>query len=683
MRNNQRSSPYSSPSSRQRRRAGSPTSSSSSFSPSERSTYLLIGLLLLALLVSSQFSTLAHLSRGSSYWDGPSNSTHDDSNNNDIPLLWFPENAQQSQSSQSPRSSSLSHQNYHFDWKSVFLYTPIVKDTGRSGLGNGPEEVCDFSKKYRFLSKWCKDKHDWAEIQANDRPFGFLDHNVPHLIQKEQEMDVDPTDDEDANHEEDGSNKNATTTIDIRVQLLQQYSGTYSVETVPGGNTQQRQLHVQGDDFLFLWKGNNTRLCHLFRAMHQVMNDDVYLEQVVRDGNAGNGTTAAAARALLKDANKEVGNGISNNNNNYQLTVHFHRRTCGPTGGFGQGNWVQAFYIMRMAAARNQVAIELKCPSKNDRLEYPLVWYAGTYPAPANVDRYFAPLVPPTEDETCHFDYSGNRIDKMAPHIQRDLRTMAMALVGRHNPTRPLYSAAALASVVAQEEKDANNAQPILPNIILDDVVIHFRCGDIMSGMGRNDFGLIKFASYKRYISPQAKSVGILTQTFNVSSRLAFNGIRSRDMEQAGKCQQATHLLVDYLRDYMGNDVRITIHNDAVKETLPLAFARLVMANQSFVSLSTLGILPTIASFGHGYSQLGTEGCNWWNKYFTPATLENHTIMQNELLPMGSIGIMLKQFGVQGVLDWLSKDDYHVECEGPCSRGRCNGKCHQVNQTIV
>jgi len=186
------------------------------------------------------------------------------------------------------------------------LYTPIVKDTGRSGLGNGPEEVCDFSKKYRFLSKWCKDKHDWAEIQANDRPFGFLDHNVPHLIQKEQEMDVDPTDDEDANHEEDGSNKNATTTIDIRVQLLQQYSGTYSVETVPGGNTQQRQLHVQGDDFLFLWKGNNTRLCHLFRAMHQVMNDDVYLEQVVRDGNAGNGTTAAAARALLKDANKSA-----------------------------------------------------------------------------------------------------------------------------------------------------------------------------------------------------------------------------------------------------------------------------------------------------------------------------------------------------------------------------------------
>merc|ERR1719375_2633144 len=55
---------------------------------------------------------------------------------------------------------------------------------------------------------------------------------------------------------------------------------------------------------------------------------------------------------------------------------------------------------------------------------------------------------------------------------------------------------------------------PLIQNVVLDDTMIHFRCGDVLGGVNRNDFGMIKFNAYKRVIPNTTKSIGIATQSF-------------------------------------------------------------------------------------------------------------------------------------------------------------------------
>jgi hypothetical protein len=57
--------------------------------------------------------------------------------------------------------------------------------------------------------------------------------------------------------------------------------------------------------------------------------------------------------------------------------------------------------------------------------------------------------------------------------------------------------------------------------------------------------------------------------------------------------------LVDYLQQRHPN-VRITIHNGP-KETIALAYARMVLAQQTLACLSTFGIFPVLATFGTAY----------------------------------------------------------------------------------
>ena len=45
----------------------------------------------------------------------------------------------------------------------------------------------------------------------------------------------------------------------------------------------------------------------------------------------------------------------------------------------------------------------------------------------------------------------------------------------------------------------------LIPDVEVEDVVIHFRCGDVMGGVRRNDFGMISFSEYKKWISKDAE----------------------------------------------------------------------------------------------------------------------------------------------------------------------------------
>ena len=117
-----------------------------------------------------------------------------------------------------------------------------------------------------------------------------------------------------------------------------------------------------------------------------------------------------------------------------------------------------------------------------------------------------------------------------------------------------------------------------------------------MRGFNSNDYGIVAFDSYRRYISPSCKTIGIVTASFNETS------LRSRDQGTARVCHMLVNALVKYLQ-YNFPHANISIRNDGPNETLAMAFARLVMANQTFCSPSTFSIFPAIASFGTSYIQ--------------------------------------------------------------------------------
>jgi hypothetical protein len=73
----------------------------------------------------------------------------------------------------------------------------------------------------------------------------------------------------------------------------------------------------------------------------------------------------------------------------------------------------------------------------------------------------------------------------MASQIQDNVHHMAVTLVvsrdeTRRHPTIPV------------------DTTPLISEVILGDVAIHSRYGDVMRGLTHNDFGMIRFNEYKR-----------------------------------------------------------------------------------------------------------------------------------------------------------------------------------------
>jgi hypothetical protein len=296
---------------------------------------------------------------------------------------------------------------------------------------------------------------------------------------------------------------------------------------------------------------------------------------------------------------------------------------------FGQGNWVTALYCVRVAAAKAQVDFQFQCSDGRDSQENLLLpWFDGYYSAPNASHSWPYTGTLPTQVQACTPKYPQIRVDKMADQITDRVRNMAVTLVGSSDATR-------------RHAEVPLDQPPLIPNVVLDDVVIHFRCGDIMGGGRRTDFGMIKFMEYLKWISPEARSIGILTQPFDASRN------RRVDRGRVSSCRNATYLLVETLQGFLP-ETRIAIHNGP-NETLPLAYARLVMANQSFTTLSSFGIFPVIGTFGHGYFQRGNRGVNPFAN-FLPELMPNLHMMTAPVLTMGA----MRNMNLTSILEWLS-----------------------------
>lgn len=262
------------------------------------------------------------------------------------------------------------------------------------------------------------------------------------------------------------------------------------------------------------------------------------------------------------------------------LNMTFDYSGINNPGADDQGNWLIAIYASRLAAAYAKVEFQFQTKQQDESsyMSHLLPWFKVIQPAPTSDNPWpFDGEYPRREKELC-FHYKWTRLDKVSNVIRNDLRAMAWQLV---SPP---------AHVVTSTPPTIPFPSPVsrIPNVNLDDVVLYCQCDEIVDANDKNNHGLTKYSEYLRWIDPNTTSIGILTQPFG---------------KDLNSCRGAVYSLVDYLQVQYPN-ATISVRKGP-EETLPLTYARIVMAKQAFTSPNSFGIFPIMGTYGEGYFEQG------------------------------------------------------------------------------
>ena len=113
----------------------------------------------------------------------------------------------------------------------------------------------------------------------------------------------------------------------------------------------------------------------------------------------------------------------------------------------------------------------------------------------------------------------------------------------------------------------------------VDDVAIHFRCGDFLS----DQWEFIEtstFQCYVEHIPKYVRTIGILTQPLDSPTPTSEGGqqYRSDDTEKTvmGRCRILVYSFIKYIQQHHPQ-AQIFIHNSR-DETIALTYARMIMA---------------------------------------------------------------------------------------------------------
>jgi hypothetical protein len=168
-------------------------------------------------------------------------------------------------------------------------------------------------------------------------------------------------------------------------------------------------------------------------------------------------------------------------------------------------------------------------------------------------------------------------------------------------------------------------------------------------------FGFMKFSGYTKYISPAARSIGILTQPFSAEEqgRSHDQGAVKRE-----RCRIVVTSLVEYIRERFPN-TPVTIRNGP-NETIALAYARMVMSNQTIVGISSFGVFPAIGTFGTGYIRR-PDFRKAPNNFLVQPRLdemaENIVLIEEpNRIMCAQIKALWETAGANGVLNWFWND---------------------------
>ena len=291
-------------------------------------------------------------------------------------------------------------------------------------------------------------------------------------------------------------------------------------------------------------------------------------------------------------------------------------------------------------------------------------WLMGTFPGlPKNQSNG----IPLSMSRQMCAKYFMPPLTYMHKEIQFDLRKMAIGLLGipqNDHPSaefteRSLWNRRSTTSQVST----MGFSQLPVPNkddipsfheneYDLDDAVLHFRCGDLMDS-DHPHFAFMKFSGYVRHISPEASSIGILTQPFDEGTQA-----RAIDTDnfKGHRCRTVVYSLVKYIEERHPN-ARVSIRND-VEETIALTFARMTMANQTINGISTFSIMPTIATFGTGYIRKPEGMQNQWLMNPRIDLYTSNVVLFDEpnVILVGNMKKLWETEGEVGVLNWFWND---------------------------
>jgi len=363
----------------------------------------------------------------------------------------------------------------------------------------------------------------------------------------------------------------------------------------------------------------------------------------------------------------------------FNFTINCHDYFKG--SALGTGNWISAIYGLRIAAFTHGGAdIHMACEdAEEEKTKLILPWLMGywaardespdhSFPWP-HPDAPNGPMGLPSLKDACG-GYYDCPVGYMTPFIRYDLRRMAIAVGGLPHESHPVYQRA---KEYAEEylwsdfeEKSIDSSQlpmsekdddPLVPGIEYDDAVIHFRCGDIMGGVSHPSFGFMKFTAYKKWLSPEAKSIGIVTNPFSTDAQHRGKGSGSQIIFD--RCRTVVGRLKTYL-EHVFPTAKVSVRNDD-DETIVTSYVRLIMGNQTFASISSFGVFPVVATFGAGYLKKPDfpKVPNQWigdaDNFYDDIILMN----EPERLMSGTVkGWLGEENGMDKVLYWFENEDF-------------------------
>lgn len=282
------------------------------------------------------------------------------------------------------------------------------------------------------------------------------------------------------------------------------------------------------------------------------------------------------------------------------INITFGCKNLFEESGLGSGNFMAGFYAIRLAAMlKGNVDVNIHCQDAfQERQRLLLPWLTGHFPSSsARKQRLLSTLNEyrvPQEDACGTIDQCP--IGLMFSEIQNELRRMAVSLVGIPSETHPSYLAAR--KWLSEQRMSSDRMYvpisdtPIFQNVELDDVIIHFRCGDLMESQHPR-FAFLKFEAFSSRISPNATSIGIVTQPFDDHAQ---NRAWDSSAAKRNRCKTVVLDFERYLQQRFPS-ARIRVHNSR-EETIALTYARMIMSNQTIAGISTFGVFASIASFG-------------------------------------------------------------------------------------
>jgi hypothetical protein len=375
----------------------------------------------------------------------------------------------------------------------------------------------------------------------------------------------------------------------------------------------------------------------------------------------------------------------------------------------GTGNWISAIYALRLAASvLGDVDVQMTCTDAvNEQTSLILPWLMGSFPVRGGASHVVSDqrdvdttssggirgsgrgsgsansntVQMPTIEEACSV-YNDCPFGHMLPDMRYELRRMAVALVGVPHENHPAAAFAerflwnpknnndnndsAFSDNTMQLSVPARGEPPLIPGVVLDDVVLNFRGGDLLDNT-HPGYGFMKFSAFSKRIPPNTKSIGIVTQPFENSG--AQQRRQERSSTTRGRHRVVVMALVDFLKEKFPQ-ARVTIHNGST-ETIALAYARMVMANQTIAGISTFGVFPAIASFGTGYifKPFGKRlrGPNQFLMNPPIDQLADNVILIEEpnlLMVKTARAMFRKPAGQDLVLEWFKNDTFWASLHG-------------------